>query len=318
MTRDFVCNCDAVIALNQPAAKDIRRLGYRGTLYTIPNGRDVAQLGACTIADLGSETKTLTFVGFVNQRKNQLYLLQVLKHLPRSYRLQLIGDTLEPEYGAQLVAWAEDNGLEDNVAFVGHIPHAEIPNCLARSHLFVSASKMEVQSLSVIEALASGTPVVGLSNETIDELVDEQVGACLARDASPETFALRVHQLCSLPRREYARLCANARRRVAHLDWTTVREQTTAAYAELVAHRQAKSDAQIATIIERISSQELQQILVERLNRIKQLLRDKVHPHSRLGLYARMAYAKQIPQTTWFYVGLTRFVSSFLGDISSP
>ena len=46
----------------------------------------------------------------------------------------------------------------------------QIPNYLERAHVFPSASKMEVQSLVVIEALASGTPVVGLSNETIDEL----------------------------------------------------------------------------------------------------------------------------------------------------
>jgi glycosyltransferase involved in cell wall biosynthesis len=316
MMHDFVRNCDAVIALNGPAAADIRRLGYTGTLYTIPNGRNVARLGACQTADASAATKTLTFVGFINQRKNQCYLLQALKHLPRSYRLQLIGETLEPEYGAQLAACINENGL-DNVALVGPVPHAEIPRYLESSHLFVSASKMEVQSLSVIEALASGTPVVGLSNETIDELVDDRVGACLAKDTSPEAYAQRVHELCALPQSEYEQLCDNARRRVAHLDWGAVREQTTAGYTELIAHREAKSDLQIATIIERISSEEVRQILVERLIRIKQLLRDKVHPRSRLDLYARMAYAKEIPQTTWFYVGLTRFVSSFLGEISS-
>jgi glycosyltransferase involved in cell wall biosynthesis len=316
MMNDFLRNCDAVIALNRPAAVDIRRLGYAGTLYTIPNGRDVARLSACKTAEVEAETKRLSFVGFINQRKNQRYLLEVLKHLPRNYRLQLIGETLEPEYGAQLTAWARENSL-DNVALVGPVAHVEIPRYLEQSHVFVSASKMEVQSLSVIEALASGTPVVGLSNETIDELVDEQVGACLAQDASPEAFAERVHALCSLPQPEYDQLCANARRRVAHLGWPAIREQTTAAYAELIAHRQAKSDVQIAKIIERISSEEIQEIVVERMIRIKQLLREKVHPHSRLDLYARMAYAKEIPQTTWFYVGLTRLVSSFLSEISS-
>jgi hypothetical protein len=34
----------------------------------------------------------------------------------------------------------------------------------------ISASAMEIQSLAVIEALASGTPVVGLSNEAVAEL----------------------------------------------------------------------------------------------------------------------------------------------------
>jgi glycosyltransferase involved in cell wall biosynthesis len=316
MMNDFFRNCDAVVALNQPAAADIRQLGYQGRLYTIPNGRDLERLGACRVADADLETKVLTFVGFISRRKNQRYLVEALAHLPRNYRLQLIGDALEPEYEDQVKSWAHQNGL-DNVVYMGPVPHADIPDYLEDTHVFVSASRMEVQSLSVIEALASGTPVVGLSNETIDELVDEQVGFRLSPDTSPEQFALRVREVCDLPQHEYAMLCANARRRTAHLGWDRVLEQTTAAYAELMAHRSAKSDMQVARIIERIPSEELRAVLEERLTRIRQLLREKVHPRSRLDLYSRMAYAKQIPLTTWFYVGLTRFVSSFLGEISS-
>jgi glycosyltransferase involved in cell wall biosynthesis len=316
MMGDFIRNCDALVALNQPAAVDIRTSGYEGKLFTIPNARDIDWLGACHVADLACETKVLTYVGFVRRRKNQRYLLEALGYLPRNYRLQIVGDVLEPEYGAQIEKWAQANGLH-NIVFAGPVPYSDIPSYLEKTHVFVSASTVEVQSLSVIEALASGTPVVGLSNETIDELVDERVGARLAHDTSPEAFARRVREICSLSQPEYAQLCGNARRRIAHLGWSQVQERTTAAYAELIAHRQAKSDAQIARIIERIPSREIQEILVERLIHIKKLLREKVHPHSRLDLYSRIAYARQIPQRTWFYVGLTRFVSSFLGEISS-
>ncbi len=52
--------------------------------------------------------------------------------------------------------------------------------CWRKTHAFVSASKMEVQSLAIIEALASGSPVIGLGNETVDELVDETNGSTVA------------------------------------------------------------------------------------------------------------------------------------------
>jgi len=317
MMSDFMDNCDAVIALNQPAADDIRAFGYRGTVLTIPNGRDIRRLGTCPTADVHAPTKTLTFVGFVSRRKNQAYLVEMMRHLPRDdYRLQIIGDVLEPDYANQITAWAKDHNLQ-NVSFVGSVPHADIPAHLAQTHVFVSASKMEVQSLSVIEALASGTPVVGLSNETIDELIDERTGCRLGQDTDPATFAHRVHEICSLPQPEYDQLCSRARRRVEHLDWSQIEPQTTAAYARLVRRRRVqKSDAQIARIIERIPSQKVQEILVQRLDRLNQTLRDKIHPRSRLDLFARVAYANQISQTTWFYVGLTRFVSSFLGKVT--
>jgi glycosyltransferase involved in cell wall biosynthesis len=283
---------------------------------TIPNGRDVERLGACSIADVREPTKTLTFVGFVSRRKNQAYLVEVMSHLPpTAYRLQIVGDVLEPDYHAQIVQQAQDRGLQ-NISFVGSVPHSEIPALLGQTHAFVSASKMEVQSLSIIEALASGTPVVGLSNETIDELVDERVGFCLNHDASPQAFAARVREICRLTPAEYAALCQNARQRVAHLGWAEVQERTIVAYAQLIERRRHKSDEQIVRAIERISSEQIQQILFKRVLRLNRTLRKRFHPHSRLGLISRMTYANQISQTTWFYVGLTRFVSSFLGQIS--
>jgi 1,2-diacylglycerol 3-alpha-glucosyltransferase len=214
MLSDFMQNCDAIIALNQPAADDIRGYGYNRTLLTIPNGRDVAQLGTCRVADVSAPIKTLTFVGFISRRKNQAYLLEVMKHLPpASYHLQIIGEALEPDYSARVVEWAQEQGLS-NVSFVGPVPYSEIPSYLERTHVFVSASTMEVQSLSVIEALASGTPVVGLANETIDELVDDRVGFRLDSLTDPEGFAQRVHEICALPQPAYEELCHNARRRV--------------------------------------------------------------------------------------------------------
>jgi hypothetical protein len=178
---------------------------------------------------------------------------------------------------------------------------------------------MEVQSLSVIEALASGTPVIGLSNETIDELVDARVGFALPQRASPAAFAQRIQALCSLPQPHYDRLCRSARARVAHLGWPQIQAQTAAAYAELAERRRprARSDAQIAKIIERIPSKKVQRILTERLDRFNETLRKTVRPHYRLGLISRVTHANQVSGKTWFYVVLTRVVSTFLGEWSN-
>jgi glycosyltransferase involved in cell wall biosynthesis len=319
---EFLHNCDAIIALNGSAAADIAQTGYRGQLFAIPNARDVEALGTCSIADTGAPTRVLTFVGAISQRKNQSYLLKVLRRLPRhNYRLQLVGDALDPGYSKELCAWAEAEGL-DNVVWTGAVPYAEIPDVLARTHVFVSASKMEVQSLAVIEALASGTPVVGLSNETIDELVDESVGGWLDQDASPEAFAQRVREVCELPNAEYVQLCTNARLRVAHLGWSTVRAQTVAAYQMLLDARsevdpsKSVAEAQISAIVARIPSPEVRGIVFERLTRLNQSLQGRIRPHSRLGLLAMAAHSKQVSGTTWLYVGATRAASSLVGGVT--
>ena len=236
---NFYANCDAVIGLNDITAAEIREFGYSGPLIRIPNGRDLSLYQSCRLADQHSQVKNLAFVGFLSKRKNQVYLLDVMKHLPSNYHLQLIGAPLVPAYQDELQQIVTDHHL--NVTFTGQLEYEEIAAMLEQAHVFVSASRMEVQSLVVIEALASGTPVVGLSNETVDELIDETNGARLPKDAGPETFALAVQRICELPAAEYQQRCEHARERVKNLDWSNVMRRTIESYEMILAQQDEKT-----------------------------------------------------------------------------
>jgi 1,2-diacylglycerol 3-alpha-glucosyltransferase len=230
--RNFYNNCDAVIAPNRAAAEDLRRLGHTGRIFVIPNGRDLAMYQGCRAADISAPEKVLTFVGWICERKNQLYLVQAQRYLPHSYKLQIIGEWLDGNYRSRIERIVRENELT-NVQFIGRVEHNLVPAYLERAHVFVSASRMEVQSLSVIEALASGTPVVGLSNETIDELVDGTNGAMLPRTVSPEEFARRVRAICEQSQPDYEAMCRAARTRVSTFDWQIVMASTIETYEQV-------------------------------------------------------------------------------------
>jgi 1,2-diacylglycerol 3-alpha-glucosyltransferase len=230
----FYRNCDAIVALNQTMVDRFRQFGYAGRMFVIPNGRNLEHYSRCRNADLGTKEILLTYIGFISRRKNQTFLIEALGHLPARYRLQILGVPLNPDYLDQLKQVVHRARLDDRVVFTGEVSHKEIPEYLERTHVLVSASKMEVQSLVVIEALASGTPVVGLSNETVDELVDDTVGCRLSKEATPAEFARSVERVCALPQAEYDRLCDQARRRVQALDWSSVVRQTSDAYEKIL------------------------------------------------------------------------------------
>ncbi len=311
LLKNFYENCDAIVALNQPAVEALRQFGYQGKLFVIPNGRDLEQYTACANADVDAAQKTLSFIGYISKRKNQSYLLEAHRHLPDTYRLLLVGKALNPEYGEQLRRYCETHDLT-SVEFTGQVPHEEIPSYLQGSHAFVSASKMEVQSLVVIEALASGTPVVGLSNETIDELVDEAVGCRLPQDASPQRFAACVERLCALPQADYDELCENARERVSHLDWSNVVDQTVAAYRELMEQSPSaakRNGAVLADLVSFLPSGEVKELLKEQIQAtrsdpgvIPQFLR-------RLSLGQKWRALKRVHGSTWLLAGGTVVVS---------
>jgi 1,2-diacylglycerol 3-alpha-glucosyltransferase len=311
---DFYDNCDAIIALNLPALTAFREFGYQGRIFVIPNGRDLARYADCAAADTGAAEKTLSFIGYISERKNQTYLIDAHQHLPEDYKLLLIGKPLNPDYGRHLRQYCEARGL-DNVVFVGQVPHEQIPSHLERTHVFVSASKMEVQSLVVIEALASGTPVVGLSNETTIELVDDRVGCRLPQDATPREFASCVERICTLPQSRYEELCRNARNRVSHLDWSNVIDQTVAAYRELLEDQPSttkQEGAVLADLVAFLPSGEVKDILIDQTKSA----RSEPGPIARflmgLSLGQRWRALKRVPGSTWLLAGAT-IVASLIG-----
>ncbi len=260
----FYQNCDAIIALNRTMVDRFRRYGYTGRMFVIPNGRNLGQYSQCRNADLETDELLLTYIGFISRRKNQVFLIDALAHLPPRFRLQLVGVPLNPAYLDELKQIVHRAGLDGRVIFTGEISHREIPAMLEKTHVLVSGSKMEVQSLVVIEALASGTPVVGLANETMDELVDDSVGCRLPMEATPEAFAQAVERICELPQAEYDRLCAAARARVQTMDWSSVVRQTSDAYEKILEETAMiqPDQTRLSKIIELVPSAPVRKYLV--------------------------------------------------------
>ena len=308
---NFFLNCDALIALNQPALESIREFGFTGPVYVIPNGRGLSHYQPCKCPDITLDQKILVFIGFINKRKNQAYLLETLRELPKNYTLRLIGKPLNAEYEKELKDYCQMHNLK-NVDFVGQIGHEQIPDYLEDAHVFPSASKMEVQSLVVIEALASGTPVVGLSNETIDELINDEVGAWLPKEKRPADFAKQIMRICNLSQDDYQRMYETARKRVAHLDWSNIVDSTAQAYREILKTQPSitvdKSDM-LTSLVSFLAIGDVREYLLDVIEYARK---------SRLaeaGLLPRMKVPKtigtwiRVPSSTWFISGFTILVS---------
>lgn len=308
---NFYNNCSAIIALNQPALMALRAFGYEGKVFVIPNGRDLEQYAASASADVATAEKVLSFIGYLSERKNQAYLVEAHKHLPTHYKLVLVGKALNPEYERQLRQACRTAGL-DNVDLVGQVPHEEIPGLLERTHVLVSASKMEVQSLVVIEALASGTPVVGLSNETVDELVDDKVGCRLPKETRPAEFATEVAHICSLPRPAYEALSEQARDRVSHLDWSNVVSQTVSAYREIEEEKIPASESKSAVLADLVSvlpPGEVKDIITEQIDAARGEAGPMRQFFMNLSLGERWKALKRVSGSTWLMAGVTIVVS---------
>jgi len=103
----------------------------------------------------------LLLVGYFSRVKNQIKAIYMLKKLPRSKSLVLIGEK-SGNYYEQCVRLVNKLKLQNRVTFLSD-DECSIASMIARSKLLLLTSITEVQPIVLLEAMASGTPFVASS-----------------------------------------------------------------------------------------------------------------------------------------------------------
>ena len=107
----------------------------------------------------------------------------VTRHHP-DFRLKIVGDGRERSHLEQLT---RDLQLKKNVDFLGEC--SDVPQKLAEAGFFVSASRTEGISLTLLEAMAVGLPIVATSVGGNPEIVQRGMTGELVPSAHPENLA---------------------------------------------------------------------------------------------------------------------------------
>jgi glycosyltransferase involved in cell wall biosynthesis len=82
-----------------------------------------------------------------------------------------------------------------HVKFIGPVPHADLPAYYASSDIFITLSCTEGCPNTVLEAAASGLPVIGLSALGVGDMLHESRAGLSANPCSPEKLKNAVGQL---------------------------------------------------------------------------------------------------------------------------
>jgi glycosyltransferase involved in cell wall biosynthesis len=116
---------------------------------------------------------------------------------------------------------AEELGVAASVRFTGPVPKYEVPLWLAEGTVFLNTTNIDNAPVSVVEAMASGLPVVSTNVGGISDLVDdEQTGLLVPAGDSP-AMAGRIREVLRSPALS-ERLSASAKQRAALHDWSQV------------------------------------------------------------------------------------------------
>lgn len=179
-----------------PNAPDVEHLKRQSAELRIKRGQLKAELG------FGDE-KIILFVSRLVRFKRLDILLNAfaLAFKGHPVKLVVLGDGVMREPWEQL---SNELGMQEAVRFEGFVPPEDIPRWHAISDLFVQPSESETWSVAVVEALASGVPVittdmVGCYKDMIN---DERVGRVVPANDAEQMAKSMVSIMEDLPTAE--------------------------------------------------------------------------------------------------------------------
>jgi len=221
------------------AASDAIRKSYEAIgipkekLLTIHNGVELDNFNSSYPGDKPRNGYIVGCVANARIIKGHKYLIEAIALLDKPYiHCRLIGDGREVKNLRDL---ARTNRLEDRVEFLGY--RSDIPEQLGMLDIYVQPSLREGLPNSVLEAMASGLPVIATAvGGTPEAVIDGQTGF-LVPPADPDAIAEKIRYILKNP--DHARqIGLNARKYVEeHFSVESMVRKTDELFENVIAEK---------------------------------------------------------------------------------
>jgi len=237
---------DRVIAVSEGAARELAESGVKKSMVVaIPNGIDLAPYKVAwkkrQAESRGASAKRGFLVGTVARLHRQKALDVMLEAAKLvlasepSTRFVIAGTGPMED---QLKAKIRELKLEPYVKMPGFV--SDVPAFLAGLDIYVLSSDYEGIALALVEATASGLPVVATAVGGVPEVIVDGFNGLLVPPRQPKALAQAIVRLLVDP--DLARRMGDAGRKRAEelFDAKVMAEKTVKVYEEVVALRQRK------------------------------------------------------------------------------
>jgi len=182
------CNrCQTVIAPSQKIKELLWKYGVKKQIEVLETGIDLPLYSVAKKDTfrkkygIDEKTKILLCVGRQGKEKGMDVILWA--HAAANIEkclLVFVGDGPERP---NLERMAKDLGIDKKVLFTGLLPYQEVVQAYAAADLFVFASVTETQGIVLLEAAASGLPIIAVNDSVVSQYVHPGQNGVLVKDA---------------------------------------------------------------------------------------------------------------------------------------
>ena len=194
------CNVsDHVVVPSAKFEKVLREQNVRRPIHVIPGGIDLERFYEPPASPglfrgrlgLAPDTPLLVSVGRLAPEKKLDFLIETFARLAANrpdIHLVFAGDGSSRH---DLEKQAANSGCGGRIHFLGMVNRADLPDLLHEADLFLSASTTETQCLAMVEAIASGLPVVAVLDPAFEGILADGVnGRITPREVEPFSAAV--------------------------------------------------------------------------------------------------------------------------------
>lgn len=213
-------NVDAIGCKTLDAGNYIARYSDKKTILT-PIGLDDDRFAGCKCENdfrkehKLEEKKVLLYIGRMEQRRNPLFLLQLMESMPDDYELVLIGD------GPQMIDVVDyvKNHHLNNVLVLGKKQQEELPAIYAAADLFLLASDYEIYGMVILESMYFGTPVISTSTAGGKTIIENGVDGIVIDGLEDSKWTKYIKDICG-NKDKLSNMSIAAKRKIQeHLVW---------------------------------------------------------------------------------------------------
>ena len=161
--------------------------------------RDDEFISICDRYQLDPKLPILLYVGRVDEDKRVDLVVQAAANVMKALDIQLVvvGDGKQRD---EIIKLSHTLGIYERCSFPGYVSKSgDLPGLYRSSTVFVTASEVEIQSSVVLEAAASGVPVVTVNASSMCELVQHGESGFLVEPRDVDAVAERIALLVTNP-----------------------------------------------------------------------------------------------------------------------
>ena len=220
--RKFIRPQDKLTVLDN-CNKDYARRFLGKDAIVVRSGLDLGGFNFVKRMPLQSKSAKILATGifFPHRRfEDAIRAVKILQNNGYKVELNIVGDySSDKSYHQKLVALVRVDALDKSVNFLGKISDEELQKQYVSNDIFVFPNHMQTWGLVVMEAMASGLPVVVSKTTGAAEVLTDGEDALMVNPKSPEEIAESIERLIDNPDL-YLKLSQNGRKFVEeNISW---------------------------------------------------------------------------------------------------